>query len=220
MVNVSSGSPYRHKRFNIIMTLIDDIVVDRKSCRIVDLGGTPDYWRDFPAFQGRPEITVLVVNLVQYTSDDTRIQCIVGDATSLSSLEDNTFDLVHSNSVIEHVGTLEDMKRMAQEVRRLAPVYYVQAPNYWFPYEFHTCMIGFHWLPKMFRRFLVRQLSCGHYPRARNAAEAQAYVADANSITNRQMRTLFPDAEIKPEKFLGLTKSWMAIRRSSRSDSI
>lgn len=68
-------------------------------------------------------------------------------------------------------------------------------------------MIGFHWLPKVFRLFLVRRFSCGHYPRARNAAEAQAYVADANSVTGRQIRTLFPDAEIKPEKFFGLTKA-------------
>ena len=212
--STSPNSQHRQKRFNVIMKLIDDVVAEKKSCRVIDLGGTPDYWQNFSAFQNRPEISVLVVNKDAYVSHDPRITCVVGDATDLSMYDNNAFDLVHSNSVIEHVGSWQNMQRMANEARRLAPVYYVQAPNYGFPYEFHTCMIGFHWLPKPVRRLLMRNFACGHYPRARNATEAAAYVEDANSMTGRQMRALFSDAEIRREKFFGLTKSWMAIREA------
>lgn len=209
---ISPKSRYRQQRFAVIMKLVDDIVSRKAACRIIDLGGTPDYWQISPAFRDRPEISVLVVNLVPFVSDDPRITCVVGDATDLSIHADNAFDLVHSNSVIEHVGPWGTKQRMAREIRRLAPHYYIQAPNYGFPYEFHTRMIGFHWLPKPVRRLLVRTVACGHYPRARNAEEARAYVEDAGSMTGRQMRRLFPDAEIRREKFMGLTKSWMAIK--------
>lgn len=196
------------------MALVDEIVSQHGFCRIIDLGGTPTYWETAPAFAQRADMSVLIVNREYFTSDDPRITCIVGDATDMSSYSKNEFDLVHSNSVIEHVGSQENMAKMAEEVMRLAPVYYVQAPNYWFPYEFHTRMIGFHWLPKRLRLTLMMYRSCGHYPRARSRAEAQQYVADANSVTYRQMRRLFPDAAITGEKFLGLNKSWMVVNRS------
>ena len=56
-----------------------------------------------------------------------RVSLIVGNACAME-LAENSYDFVHSNSVIEHVGRFADMTEFAKEVRRLTPAYYVQTP--------------------------------------------------------------------------------------------
>ncbi|GBR02433.1 hypothetical protein AOE01nite_10300 [Acetobacter oeni] len=111
------------------------------------------------------------------------------------------------------------MEALAQEARRLAPAYYIQTPNFWFPYEFHTKMIGFHWLPGAWRAGLLMKRARGYYPRASNIGEAMLMVEDARCLTYAEMHWLFPDAALTGERFCGLNKSWLAIR-SSRAKSL
>lgn len=66
-----------------------------------------------------------------------------GDATNLSQYSDKSFDIVFSNSVIEHLYTKENQISMAKEVNRVGKNYFIQTPNYWFPIEPHWVFPSF-----------------------------------------------------------------------------
>ncbi len=70
--------------------------------------------------------------------------------------EDNSFDLVHSSAVLEHVGSREQQKKFVCELTRVARrAAFLTTPNRWFPIEVHSVMPLIHWLPpKQFRRLM------------------------------------------------------------------
>ncbi len=70
---------------------------------------------------------------------------------------DNSFDLVHSSAVLEHVGSRQNQARVFAECLRVARRgVCVTTPNRWFPIEFHTQLPLVHWLPKPVCRAIFR----------------------------------------------------------------
>lgn len=207
-------SSFRLKRFAVVKDLIDTIIKRKGSCRIIDVGGEFNYWQQYLSqLEGAP-ITVLICNIDDRSIPfaDPRFSSQWANACDLSFAADNSFDLAHSNSVIEHVGRWREMRAMASEIRRVAPSYYVQTPYYWFPMEPHYRTIGYQWLPEAWRARLLTWRSLGYFPKARDFDQAMEYVNDSILLDKLQMRTLFPDAEHRAERVLGLTKSLIAIR--------
>ena len=133
-------------------------------------------------------------------------------------MKDHHFDLVHSNSVIEHVGSWPDFETFARNVRRLAPRYFVQTPNYWFPYEPHFRFPGFQYLPRLVRAALLNQFELGFFSRVDTTEEALHIVDHHRLLSSREMSTLFPDSEIHHEVWKGFRKSLMAIRSQPSFD--
>ena len=141
---------------------IKDLIIECRSkvsgdLKILDMGGSYKYWERFGLdFLDKFNVFITCVNhiedelqLSELKTD--RIKFTVGDATNLSAFADNTFDVVHSNSVIEHVGRWKQMRAFAKEVQRLAPAYYVQTPYFWFPIDPHYYRVPFyHWMPEIF----------------------------------------------------------------------
>jgi hypothetical protein len=154
-----------------------------------------------------------IVNLGQKPSDEGIYSLRPGNACGLSEYRDNEFDIVHSNSVIEHVGHWSDMCAMAGEVRRLAKIYYLQTPNFWFPMEPHYRTIGFQWWPETVRAQMLCHKRRGFHSQAASIDAAMRDIQSVNLLSARQLQALFPDAEIMRERVLGLTKSIMAVRR-------
>lgn len=135
--------------------------------------------------------------------ESSNVEVVQGDGTDMR-YADGEFPLVYSNSVIEHVP--EHLQQaFADEVRRVGRRYFVQTPNRWFPIEPHYQTPFFHFLPVRVRKLLNRHFSLGW----RKKGEWE----DVNLLSARDLKRLFPDAEIHREKLFGLTKSLMAVRR-------
>ena len=172
---------------------------------ILDVGGTSEFWRKMEL--NNDDVKVLILNVKPEPSDDARFESLVGDARDLAAFPNASIDVVYSNSVIEHVGTFEDQRKMASEVRRVAKRYFVQTPNALFPIEPHFLVPGFQFLPVSLRAFLLTRFRLGWVPREPNSQRAREVVASVRLLTARQMRSLFPEAKVYRERFLGLSKS-------------
>ncbi|MEZ5818172.1 MAG: class I SAM-dependent methyltransferase [Hyphomicrobiaceae bacterium] len=210
----SASFRFRQRRFAVVRAMIDEIVAVKGSCRIADIGGTDYYWRIAADLLATAPVEIDLFNLEAKASGHPKIRSLVGNATRLDHIADDAYDLVHSNSVVEHVGDWSDMVAMAAEVRRIAPAYYVQTPNFWFPYEPHFRAPLFHWLPEQVRARLLMRFNLGFGGRRDTLDAAMRAVQSARMLDGGQVAALFPDAEISRERYLGLTKSWMAVRRA------
>ena len=213
-VGYNSGTnSFRAKRFRIFLDLVAEVQARQSVCRIIDIGGTVGYWEAFlPDYATRP-IEITIVNLYAEEAVKGNMRVVRGDACKIDSFADNAFDIVHSNSTIEHVGGWSDMKSMAREVRRLAPAYYLQVPYFWFPMEPHFQTLFIHWLPRSVQLSMIMKRRRGHWDRARTVNEGMIAVDGAILPDRRMVAELFPDAEIRSERFFGLTKSLIALRR-------
>lgn len=197
------------------MPLLEGVFREQGAVHILDVGGTTTYWRLLsPAYLASRHVEITLVNLPGELHDEVvpPFRVMEGDGCNLSTFSDNSFDLVHSNSVVEHVGDWDRMKAFAHEVRRLAPKYFVQTPNFWFPIEPHFMCPFFHWLPEPARVHLLLLRGLGHYRRAESVDSAVAAVQGARLLNRRMMASLFPDATIVTERVALLPKSLMAIR--------
>jgi SAM-dependent methyltransferase len=75
-----------------------------------------------------------------------RIAYVQGDACALP-FADGSFDVVHSNAVIEHVGGRERQQAFVREALRVGRRVFLTTPNRWFPVEVHTRLPLVHLLP-------------------------------------------------------------------------
>ena len=204
-------NPFRNARFARLLQIVDEVSSAGSPVRILDLGGTLEFWTTKPdLWQGR-DIHVTLINMFPQTAPDARFTCLVGDACA-TGFPDKSFDIVFSNSVIEHVGRWRDMGRMAGEARRLASRYFIQTPYYWFPLEAHSRFPFFNLLPEPWRIRLIMAKGSGFYGRASNLDEAMEHVENATLLDLKRFHHLFPDAVIERERVLGMTKSLIAIR--------
>jgi len=206
------ANSFRRRRLSQFLAIVDEIVAAKGSCRILDVGGRLAYWQALEPLWRDRACHITLVNLAAEPTLDRRFSSLAGDARDLKQFGDLSFDLVHSNSVIEHVGTWRDQCKMAHEVRRLAPRYFVQTPNYWFPIEPHFRFPFIHWLPEPWRVSIVMRRACGFYPRAQSCDEARCILDDARLLDAHAVAELFPDARIQRERFAGFTKSLIAVR--------
>jgi PAS domain-containing protein len=153
------------------------------------------------------------------------------DGNEALPIADGAFDIVFCSSVIEHVTGPKDQavslfksdsrrfsalafdyqKRFAREIRRAGRSYFVQTPYRYFPVEVHSWLPLAGILPTHWQWLAIRTV--GRFWRPMRTQPDWAL------LTERQMRELFPDAEIHREKVLCFTKSLIAIRHGEGETS-
>lgn len=212
--------------------ILKDIILSERQLvegrfRVLDLGGRADYWERVGfGFLETHDIEVVCVNQTEselYSGkiSHPRLSARVGDACNLNDLPDLFFNMVHSNSVIEHVGPFASKRAFANEVRRLAPVHYVQTPYAWFPIDPHWPKFPiFHWLPLSLRQKLLRRYGLGWGGRCASVDHAMRDLESTVLLDRTQMKSLFPEASLQIERFFGFPKSLIAVRRTARSTSL
>jgi hypothetical protein len=104
------------------------------------------------------------------------------------------------------------MKQFAAEAKRIGHSYFVQTPYFWFPVEPHARTPFLHWLPQSWAYRIVMARRCGYWPKAKTVSEAIDTLQSARMLDCAQFAALFDDAPIQRERFLGLTKSLVAVR--------
>ncbi len=180
--------------------------------RILDVGGTPETWR----IEGiKPRVVLL--NMPRARDEVAgAIAWVAGDGCALP-FGDQCFDLVFSNSVIEHVGDEASQRAFAREVERVGRGYWVQTPNLRFPVEQHLLTPLIHWLPRPWQRRIVPRFSIWRLV-ARVTPEQRDfylkhYLEDVRLLTAGGLEALFPGADLIRERVCGLTKSLIAYKR-------
>lgn len=212
----SIASQLRAKRIMPLLDMIEAVFKEYGRVDLIDVGGTVKYWNIVPnEYLATRNVNIVIVNLPQNASPDhDRFKFVAADACNLVDFDDRSFHIAHSNSVIEHVGDWERMVAFAGEISRVAQRYFVQTPNYWFPIEPHCMTPFFHWLPKPLRVWLVGRFQLGHWKKADTIDEAVRIVESARLLNRKMLQELFKDSIISTERFFGLPKSFIALRKS------
>jgi len=209
----------RARRIGPLLSMIRHVSRNTGKVRLVDLGGHRHYWNIVGReFLEKHNATVTLVNLPSTNpqTDDSLFRHHTADACNLLEFPDNSFDIVHSNSVIEHVGDWNRIKLFANESRRLAPYHFIQTPYFWFPIEPHYIRAFHHWAPWPWRvrRHFKHQSAFRSNTDIADVDKAMADLfAEPFLLDLKVFRFLFPDSAVHRERVLGIfVKSVIAVR--------
>jgi hypothetical protein len=181
--------------------------------RVLDIGGTPECWRLLSA---PPRLVLL--NMPRAKDDLNGAELWVAADGRTLPFRDGAFDIVFSNSVIEHVGDAASQQRFAAEAARVGRGYWIQTPNRWFAVEQHLLTPFVHWLPKPLQRAIVPRWNVWSTVTRpapdRRAFYVRHFLEEVRLLGAADVRRLFPGAQLIRERFCGFTKSLIAARKA------
>jgi SAM-dependent methyltransferase len=178
---------------------------------VIDLGGTAKWWKDMNVRTRR----ITIINLDDTHKDEVLAAGYQFSAANACKLPyaSGSFDLAFSNSVIEHVGQWEDQVAFAREMLRCGKQVYMQTPNKWFPVEPHLIALFIHWLPFGIQRRLVPWFSIWAWVTRPDQKTIDDVIKGLKLLSRSEVEKLFPGCEIRSERVLGLTKSFIVTKR-------
>jgi len=183
---------YRNKRFGLFQTLLNV----KKDTPILDVGGEFEFWENMK-FEN-----IMLLN-IHKKNENKNIKSIVYDGGKFP-FKDKKFEVVFSNSTIEHVGDFRDQKLFASEIQRVGKLYFVQTPSFWFPYEPHAMIPFYQFLPSNIKMWL-RTI----YPKSTYPIEK---LLSIRLLTKKELKYLFPSATIITERMFLFPKSYYAVK--------
>lgn len=217
----SLATCFRQKR----MRFLDEVVrcVDSDKVSIADVGGTRSFWE---MNLNHLETAKRIERIDIYNLDaegacssivgNVSVSEYVGDATHLEHVGDGEYDVVFSNSVIEHVGNMHQQCRFAQEMCRVATYRVIQTPNRYFPLEPHFYVPFFQFMPLSWRAELHRLFKLGWLKPEPDRLLSRVDCDQIRLLSKRELALLFPDDVIHCEWLMGMVKSFVVTGSAKR----
>jgi hypothetical protein len=196
---------FRLKRFQVFEEFIKNIACQN----ILDVGGTQSYWETM-GLEKVQKYNISLLNLSKEITTSANFVSFIGNAIDLSEFKNGSYDIVFSNSVIEHLSTFERQKIMADEVLRVGKHYFIQTPYKYFFMEPHYMFPFFQLMPLAVKAFLLKHFNLGSRKRIGNINESYEVAKSIRLLSISEMKLLFPGARIIKERFLFFTKSIIA----------
>ena len=199
---------FRGRRMNRFVEMFQPTV----ETTVLDVGGTPYNWERIDA---KFPVTLLNTEPLEPDGLDARYTLVQGSGTQLD-FADRSFDIAFSNSVIEHVGSFDAQRAFAEELRRVGRQLWVQTPARSFFFEPHLLAPFIHFLPLAWQRRLVRNFTLWGWVTRPSQASVDRMLGELRLLDYASFQELFPDCEIRRERFLGFTKAFVAVRIEAR----
>jgi len=122
--------------------------------------------------------------------------------------EDNSFDLVFSSAVLEHVGSFENQCKFFNECLRVSKKYvFLTTPNRFYPIEFHTYLPFVHYLPKKIHRKILNLIG----------QKELALEENLNLLSKKEIKAMLEfcsknfkfDVQVLEVRLLGVVSNWV-----------
>lgn len=203
---------WRRRRFNLFVRYM----MPSQSDVLLDVGGNPWFWTSQPQPCGH----IITLNLdktlwSEGQAPNHNITTVVGDGCALQ-MENRSYDIVFSNSAIEHVGSWERQQQFASEIRRVGKALWVQTPAYECPIEPHYLTPFIHYFPQSFQKAILRRFTLWGLLERPDRDRVNMMVSTTRLLRKSEMRQLFPDCQIITEHMLSIIpKSYIAFRRAA-----
>jgi len=142
-----------------------------------------------------------------------RYELVTGNGGKLDFVSNQEFDIVFSNSVIEHVGSKEKQMEFVREILRVEKGHWVQSPAWVFPIEPHLMGLFIHWFPRAWQKYLVRHFTIWGVVTKPSQMRAEEFLDGIRLINYREFRDFFPDSTIIVERWMSLPKTYIAYKK-------
>lgn len=202
----SISSKLRKKRLEFFSKFCEPL---EKPIRILDLGGSDYHWRDSDFKDNNNYHVTIVNNEIQDTKDFRNFCFIKRDVRELKIFDDKDYDIVYSNSLLEHLNAFGEQKKLAEEIIRIGKHYFIQTPNYYFPVEPHFLFPFFQYLSDDMKTKLVLKYNLGWFKKAENESKAYELATSIRLLKKNELKEIFPDCRIYSEKYFLLNKSFI-----------
>ena len=206
----------RSKRHRLFRNYVDGLP---RPLRVVDLGGTAASWLGLVTEDDQLDITLvnnhhIDKSNVGYDGAIPFIKELRADVTQLTAEDLSAYDLIYSNSFLEHLEGRERQRSVAAAIGATDRPYFVQVPN-------KNCPIDPHFpgplpfparYPKPLLAWILTRTALGSGSRSPNRDEAMERLRYYNPLGIKDLARLFPDADIIREWSYGLNPSLVATR--------
>ncbi len=204
------------KRRRLRRELFQRLVRVSPEWRILDIGCGESFRS--PWFESSSNLVGIDIRQVDVsTKPYERFVC--GNACELP-FPNNSFDLVYSNSLIEHLPTRKHQRQFACEVSRVGRYFWVQTPDTGFPVDPHYLVPFFQHVPEKWQRPLADRLSgswlLGGYYITRGWNVSDYRFETVLGLNGPRLLALFPGAALLRQRFLGLSQSIVVAKLPAR----